>query len=207
MNPNLLKQLAIIVRQGSLSSASEQLYISQPTLTRSIQVLEARVGAPVLKRSRYGVTPTEIGARLAQIGEHILADAQHSEEIIRQWHSGYQSEFTIGIDPLWEFATVTAMTAGLLADRQHVFHLRTGSAAAQIALLQEGQLDFLLAPAHLSVAQGMLERHILFQDRSGIFAGRRSPLPGRKTPVRAEELAQMDWMIAGASAGFLDEQG
>ncbi|HPQ94123.1 MAG: LysR family transcriptional regulator [Thiothrix sp.] len=207
MNPNLLKQLAIIVRQGSLSSASEQLYISQPTLTRSIQQLENRVGAPVLKRSRYGVVPTEIGARLARLGERILADAQHGEEIIRQWHNGYQSEFTIGIDPLWEFATVTAMTDGLLADPQHVFHLRTGSAAAQIALLQDGQLDFLLAPAHLSVAQGMLERHILFRDRSGIFAGQRSSLPGRKTPVTLEELAQMEWMIAGASAGFLDEQG
>ncbi|WP_417784385.1 helix-turn-helix domain-containing protein, partial [Terasakiella pusilla] len=65
MNPNLLQQLAIVVKQGSISRACEQLYITQPTLTRSIKQLEMKVGAPLLIRTRYGVEPTEIGARLA----------------------------------------------------------------------------------------------------------------------------------------------
>ncbi len=207
MNPNLLKQLAIVVKQGSISRACEQLFVTQPTLTRSIKQLEAKVGAPLLIRTRYGVEPTEIGARLAQIGERVLAESEHGEEVIRQWHSGYHQEFAIGIDPLWEFATVGEMATELLQDRRHVFHLRTGSAAAQIELLQEGQLDFLLAHAHLSVAQGALAREILFRDRSGVFVGRRSPLVGRDKPVPQSLLAQQSWMIAGASAGFLDIQG
>lgn len=207
MNPNLLKQLAIVVKQGSLSRACEQLFITQPTLTRSIQQIEAKVGAPVLTRTRYGVVPTEIGARLAQIGERILAESEHGEEVIRQWHSGYQSEFTIGIDPLWEFATFREMTAHLLREKRHVFHLRTGSAALQIQLLQEGKLDFLLAPAHLSVSQSSLERELLFRDRSGVFVGKKSSLLGSKEPVSLDILAQQSWMIAGASAGFLDGQG
>ncbi|MBV1788064.1 LysR family transcriptional regulator [Marinobacterium sp. D7] len=207
MNPNLLKQLAIVVKQGSLSRACEQLFITQPTLTRSIQQIETKVGAPVLTRTRYGVVPTEIGARLAQIGERILAESEHGEEVIRQWHSGYQSEFTIGIDPLWEFATFREMTAHLLREKRHVFHLRTGSAALQIQLLQEGKLDFLLAPAHLSVSQSSLERELLFRDRSGVFVGKRSTLFGSKQPVSLDILAQQNWMIAGASAGFLDGQG
>lgn len=206
MNPNLLKQLAIVVKQGSISSAAEQLYVTQPTLTRGIQQLESRVGAPVLKRTRYGVVPTEIGARLAQIGERILADAQHGEEVIRQFHSGVQSEFALGIDPLWEFATVQQMTDGLLQDKRFVFHLRTGSAAVQIRLLQEGELDFLLAPAHLTVAQSELERELLFRDRAGVFAGRQSKLLGTSSPIDPQELAQQKWIVAGASAGFLDGQ-
>lgn len=204
MNPNLLKQLAIVVKQGSISSAAEQLYVTQPTLTRGIQQLEARVGAAVLKRTRYGVVPTEIGARLAQIGERILADAQHGEEVIRQFHSGVQSEFALGIDPLWEFATVHQMTEGLLQDKRFVFHLRTGSAAVQIRLLQEGELDFLLAPAHLSVAQSELERELLFRDRAGIFAGLKSDLIGSSELLNPGELEQHKWIVAGASAGFLD---
>lgn len=207
MNPNLLKQLAIVVKQGSLSRACEQLYITQPTLTRGIQQLEMKVGAPVLKRTRYGVTPTEIGARLAQIGERILADSEHGDEVIRQWHSGYQSEFTLGIDPLWEFATVREMMDTFLPEKRYVFHLRTGSAAAQIQLLQQGELDFLLAPAHLTVAQSALERELLFRDRSGVFVGKKSPLLGAKTPIPLDVLEQQNWMIAGASAGFLDGQG
>lgn len=207
MNPNLLKQLAIVVKQGSLSRACEQLYITQPTLTRAIQQIEAKVGAPVLTRTRYGVAPTEIGARLARIGERILAESEHGEEVIRQWHSGYQSEFAIGIDPLWEFATYQSLTESLLRERRYVFHLRTGSASVQMRLMQEGQLDFLLAPAHLSVAQGALERKLLFRDRSGVFAGKKSSLAGSRQPVSREVLEQQNWMIAGASAGFLDGQG
>jgi len=207
MNPNLLKQLAIVVKQGSISRAAEQLYVTQPTLTRAIQQLEARVGAPVLKRTRYGVLPTEIGARLAQIGERILADADQGEEVIRQFHSGYQSEFAIGIDPLWEFATVREFAEPLLKERQNIFHLRTGSASVQMRLLLEGELDFLLAPAYLTVPQGELTRDILFRDRAGVLAGAKSKLIGREGRIPAEVLAQQRWITAGARAGFLDAQG
>lgn len=206
MNPNLLQQLAIVVKQGSISRACEQLYVTQPTLTRSIKQLEAKVGAPLLIRSRYGVEPTEIGARLAQIGERILAESEHGEEVIRQWHSGYHHEFVIGIDPLWEFAAVNEMLAGLLREKRYVFHLRTASAAAQIELLQEGKLDFLLSHAHLSVSQSALHREILFRDRTGVFVGKKSKLLGNRSPVSREVLARQNWIIAGASAGFLDAQ-
>ncbi|QSR36272.1 hypothetical protein CFI10_14995 [Marinobacterium iners] len=206
MNPNLLQQLAIVVKQGSISRACEQLYITQPTLTRSIKQLEMKVGAPLLIRTRYGVEPTEIGARLAQIGERILAESEHGKEIIRQWHSGYHHEFVIGIDPLLEFAAVSRLTSELLRENRFVFHLRTASAAAQIEMLQEGKLDFLISHAHLSVAQSALQREILFRDRTGIFAGKLSKLIGRQLPISREEMAQHRWMIAGASAGFLDTQ-
>jgi DNA-binding transcriptional LysR family regulator len=206
MNPNLLQQLAIVVKQGSISRACEQLYITQPTLTRSIKQLEMKVGAPLLIRTRYGVEPTEIGARLAQIGERILAESEHGKEVIRQWHSGYHHEFVIGIDPLLEFAAVSRLTSELLRENRFVFHLRTASAAAQIEMLQEGKLDFLISHAHLSVAQSALQREILFRDRTGIFAGKLSKLLGRQLPVSREEMAKHRWMIAGASAGFLDTQ-
>jgi len=206
MNPNLLKQLAIVVKQGSLTSACEQLHVTQPTLTRSIQQLEMKVGAPLLKRTRYGVIPTEIGARLSQIGERILAETVRGEEVIRQFHSGYKSEFVIGIDPLWEFATVNQMTDYFLQEKRYAFHFRTGSAATQITLLQEGELDFLLAPAHLSVSQKSLDRQILFRDRSGIFAGKKSKLIGSKQPLTQADLARQKWILAGASAGFLGSQ-
>lgn len=206
INPNLLKQLAIVVNQGSLTRACEQLHITQPTLTRSIKQLEMKVGAAVLTRTRYGVTPTPIGARLARLGERILAEAEHSDEIIRQWRSGYNNEFRIGIDPLWEFATVEQMTGSLLKQRNFVFHLRTGSAATQIHLLQGGKLDFLVAPAHLAVPQGKLERELVFRDRAGIFAGKKSPLVGTKEAITREALSNHQWIIAGAQAGFLDNQ-
>ncbi|WP_286236926.1 LysR family transcriptional regulator [Neptuniibacter halophilus] len=206
MNPNLLKQLAIVVKQGSLSAACEQLHVTQPTLTRSIKQLEMRVGAPVLIRTRYGVSPTEIGARLSRIGERILAETEQGQEAIRQFHSGVKTEFVIGVDPLWEFATFRELSDYFLREKQYVFHFRTGSAAAQIDLVNKGELDFLLAPAHLSVAHGKLDRQVLFRDRSAVFAGKQSDLTGSGRVFSRDELNRQSWMTAGASAGFLEDE-
>lgn len=206
MNPNALKQLAVIIKQGSISSASEQLFVTQPTLTRAIKQLEQKVGAPVLTRTRYGVVATEIGERLGKIGEKILLDAEQGEEVIRQWHSGFHNEFSIGIDPLWEYAAAQQTTHAFLQDPRYVFHLRTGSAAAQIELLQQGELDFIIGPAHLTVAQKGLHREVLFRDRAAIFAGAKSALLKQKRAITTNDLSKSKWFIAGANAGFMNHQ-
>ena len=63
MNPKYLAQLATIVELGSVTKAAQKLNTTQPTLSRIIKLIEDRVGAPVLRRGRHGVTATEIGFR------------------------------------------------------------------------------------------------------------------------------------------------
>ncbi|KPF50310.1 LysR family transcriptional regulator [beta proteobacterium AAP121] len=51
-----------VVETGSFSKASADLGITQPTATKHVAALEARLGARLLHRSTRGVTPTEVGA-------------------------------------------------------------------------------------------------------------------------------------------------
>ena len=51
-----------VVETGSFSKASGDLGITQPTATKHIAALEARLGARLLHRSTRGVTATEVGA-------------------------------------------------------------------------------------------------------------------------------------------------
>lgn len=51
-----------IVETGSFSKAAEAVGIAQPTATKSVAAMEARLGARLLHRSTRGVTPTEVGA-------------------------------------------------------------------------------------------------------------------------------------------------
>ena len=53
---------ARIVETGSFSKASADLGITQPTATKHVAALEARLGARLFHRSTRGVTPTEVGA-------------------------------------------------------------------------------------------------------------------------------------------------
>jgi DNA-binding transcriptional LysR family regulator len=50
-----------VVETGSFSKASADLGITQPTATKHVAALEARIGARLFHRSTRGVTPTEVG--------------------------------------------------------------------------------------------------------------------------------------------------
>lgn len=50
-----------VVETGSFSKAAAELGITQPTATKHVAALEARLGARLLHRSTRGVTPTEVG--------------------------------------------------------------------------------------------------------------------------------------------------
>ena len=56
-----LHHLTVLVQHGNFHRAAEALHLTQPALSRSIQALEAHVGAPLLARHRTGVEPTELG--------------------------------------------------------------------------------------------------------------------------------------------------
>jgi DNA-binding transcriptional LysR family regulator len=51
-----------VVETGSFSRAAADLKITQPTATKTVAALEARLGARLLNRNTRGVSPTEIGA-------------------------------------------------------------------------------------------------------------------------------------------------
>lgn len=51
-----------VVETGSFSKAANEVGITQPTATKAVASMEARLGARLLHRSTRGVTPTEVGA-------------------------------------------------------------------------------------------------------------------------------------------------
>jgi DNA-binding transcriptional LysR family regulator len=57
-----LQLFARVVETGSFSKASADLGITQPTATKHVAALEARLGARLLNRNTRGVSVTEIGA-------------------------------------------------------------------------------------------------------------------------------------------------
>ena len=64
MNLDLLRSFCAVVEHGSLNQAAERLRVSQSTLTRQMQALEAEVGGRLLERSKSGVALTAAGYAL-----------------------------------------------------------------------------------------------------------------------------------------------
>ncbi|MGN1284693.1 MAG: LysR family transcriptional regulator, partial [Candidatus Limosilactobacillus intestinavium] len=57
----LLEQLVAFAKYGTLSKAAQQLHISQPALSKSMQKLESEIGVPLFKRSKSHIELNDTG--------------------------------------------------------------------------------------------------------------------------------------------------
>lgn len=73
----LLRSVAAVAEEGSLSAAARRLRQSQPTLGRHIQAAEEALGQPLFRRHAKGLEPTEFCRT-------ILPAAQRMQEAARQ---------------------------------------------------------------------------------------------------------------------------
>lgn len=77
MNINQLRYLMKIADCGSITDAAQQLYISQPSLSKSIAQLEKEYGIQLLDRKPNGVTLTPIGVRFLNCSKLVLEAANN----------------------------------------------------------------------------------------------------------------------------------
>jgi molybdate transport repressor ModE-like protein len=76
-----LRAFAAIARRGSLSAAAEELYVSQPAVSKHLAALESEVGRPLVTRGREGARLTAAGEVLADYvlrAEALLANAERA---------------------------------------------------------------------------------------------------------------------------------
>ena len=73
MDLSLLRSLIAVVEHGAITSAASELGLTQPALSRRIQLLEEHFGEMLLVRSRQGVSLTEMG-RLVEAEGRAMVD-------------------------------------------------------------------------------------------------------------------------------------
>lgn len=90
-----------IVEEGSLRKAAERLSVTQPALSRSIAILEADFGRPLLERHARGVRMTQFGERVMQASLRMLRSWEIAETELRAGAAERTVVFRIGLGPSW----------------------------------------------------------------------------------------------------------
>ena len=70
-----LRSFLAVVREGGLSQAARALGLSQPSVGRHVDALEAQLGGVLFTRSRSGMTPTRLALQLMPHAEAMAASA------------------------------------------------------------------------------------------------------------------------------------
>ncbi|MBO5495944.1 MAG: LysR family transcriptional regulator [Oscillospiraceae bacterium] len=89
--------LVTLHKTHNISKTAELLYVSQPTLTKRIQVIEDELGIPLIVRSRKGSVFTAEGERIAQKAESIVAAIQEIKEDVAQRNKGAKGVLRLGV--------------------------------------------------------------------------------------------------------------
>ncbi len=97
--PFTLQQLRIlkaVASEKSFTRAAEILYVSQPSLSKQIKILENRLGIVLLNRENSTISLTEAGRVFLQYSERILALCEESCRALNDVKNGDRGNLTVG---------------------------------------------------------------------------------------------------------------
>lgn len=95
MNFHELNYALSIARYQNLTKAAEELYISQPTLSKCLQKLEREMGGKLFSRSGNTYVPTYLGRRYLEYARKVLALNQDWERELKDMNACMDGELNI----------------------------------------------------------------------------------------------------------------
>lgn len=145
MNIDLLRSFFAIAEFGSMSKAAEQMHVSQSTLTRQMQTLEAEVGGQLMERGHSGVALTAAGHALLDGMRPVVARADIVLADARKLAQGKSASVRIGYIMSAAGAYLNPALASFRQSHPKTkVHLVELSPGAQIAALRRGELDVIV---------------------------------------------------------------
>lgn len=96
MDLKLLRAFTELVDAGHYGKAAATLCVTQSTLTKQIQALEAAVGGVLLERGRHGARPTALGALLLAEARPLLALSREVDLRLSHASAGLTGRLQIG---------------------------------------------------------------------------------------------------------------
>lgn len=132
-----LRHIVAVARSGSFSIAAEEVGISQPALSRSIQAFEDDYGLRLFDRGKGGVTLTPAGALAVEQARAMLVSANAFDRSMRQFGKGGAGRTGVGMGP---------MMASLLLPRLGVSLMQSSPGLTLVTRIgpPEGMLEALL---------------------------------------------------------------
>ncbi|AKZ62625.1 LysR family transcriptional regulator [Herbaspirillum hiltneri N3] len=138
--------LDAIDRRGSFSAAGLELHRVPSTISYTVSKLEQDLGVQVFERQGPKVVLTRAGEELLKEGRYLLKAAEDLEHRVRRVASGWETEFTIGLDSLFSAASLEPDIVAFyqVADRTRLRIARESLAGTWEALLDR-RVDLLIA--------------------------------------------------------------
>ena len=94
-----LKYVLAVAKYKNFTLASENCFVTQPTLSMQIQKLEDELGVVVFNRKKKPIQLTSIGEKLIEQAKIVISESERISDIVDQQKGFIGGDFRIGIIP------------------------------------------------------------------------------------------------------------
>lgn len=200
IDPRHLEIIAAIVDEGGLTEGAQSVGRSQPSVSRTVAMLEARIGAPLFEKNRRPLAPTELCLALAAEGRKILTASSAASSVVATYKAGHRGVVRLGGTPIFMDGVVSSVIAGFQRASPDVrIEQSYGYVAELMEHLRAGTLDVAICPLNAAALAEGFSFTPLLPGRNVIACGIHHPLL-RKRPLRLADIAPFPWIAPPASS-------
>jgi DNA-binding transcriptional LysR family regulator len=194
-----LHHFLAINRHGGFAKAARDLGISQPTLSRSISLLEQQLSAHLFERSTRGTVITPEGLRLLPHAAMIIEGVERAQGLFESPATETFAQIRIGLSPhLLHGRGASAIGAVLAASRPTHVQTTTGTMESLIDQVKSAEITFALCLVATRFMQN-LNRYegCVFEEigREVIVPVARAGHPVLEGEASLARLCQFDWAV------------
>jgi LysR family transcriptional regulator of abg operon len=194
-----LQGLIYIEEVGSLRAAAQLLHLSQPALSAAIQQLEEELKAPLLVRTKRGVSLTSFGQAFMKHARLIVSESLRAREEIGQLRGHWEGHVTFAASPAIALGALPQALASFSKEFPAVtINVRDGLYPSVSPNLRDGTLDFALTAAHKHDIDADLEAQPIHISDIVIACHRDHP---QAKATKLDELKDCLWAFSSAPRG------
>lgn len=206
IDPNHLQILSAIVDAGGLSEGAKAIGKSQPSVSRTITLLEARLGSRLFEKGKRPLRPTELCVTLAAQGRIIAEAARDAEAATDLYNGGKSGTARLAGTPIFMDGVISNMIASFQTAFPEVsIHQTYGYLAYLTEQLNVGNIDLAICPVRQDKVPPNMNFKPILKGRNVIACAPSHPLSRRPT-LKLSEIANYPWIAPPADSPLYEDQ-
>lgn len=196
-----LRCFLAVAGTGSFTVASNRMFLTQSSLTATIQQFEEAVGLKLFDRTTRRVVMTEEARRFHGEAQKILKEFDAAISDLKALAQGEQGNIRIAAAAsiIYQFLT-RAIPVFRQSYPNVTISLRDAGSEQVERMLLDGDLDFAITSRHKGYPD--LDYTPLIEDRYGVLCLPRYPLGRSDGPLRWSDLPPRDYVAFSADTGI-----
>lgn len=186
-----LRAFAAIAKSGSFSAAAEQLHLTQPAVSKRLQILESNLGVTLFDRIARRVELTEAGRALLREVPRVEQSLEAAERAVRDLHGEIRGPLRIATSHHVGLHRLPPVLSRFQRDYPGVqLDIEFLDSEQAYDLLRSGNIELAvvtLAPGNVS----RLHSEDLWQDKLEVMASARHPLFQDTGPTKRQGRRQV----------------